>query len=588
MGAHEVHLRDDPSALPVVDHEVVGADGAQAHAVRRVGVGRPEPPVAGPVEDPFLLEHPEQLFQVLVAETFPLAEGQLEGGALEVLDQDLEVLRIDQTALGRPFEEVVRVLDDELVDGGRVRHQHRRRGSAAASRPSRLLPGGGDRSRVAGDHRDVEAADVDAQFQRVRGDDAEDAPVLDAVLDLPPLLRQVSAAVAADPVAPVGSGLDVLLQVLDEHLGLGPGAGEHDRLQVALQETPGDPARLAHRRAADSEFGIHHRGVVEQEEAFRPGGAAPFHEGDGTFGEPLRQLARVGDGGGTENELGRRAVVGAHPAEPAEQVGQMAAEHPAVGVHLVDHDEAQVLEELGPLRVVGEDARMEHVRVRDDDVRPGADAAPGVARGVPVVDVGADVLPEQILQIEDLLLLVLRERLGGEEIERAGVGLPEDPVEDRRVVAKCLAGSGRRDRGDVLSRLDPVEHLPLVGIERFDAPAAIRVAEAGVDVLRKVPVVAGLRRKMAERGDSPERGARLQFGDQRPDCGAPLGRRERDAGAGSGPVLQFNRFHGLGSGAGGVRSVQESLGRTALYREPVTNHATLAEACGNRTHHPGG
>ena len=252
--------------------------------------------------------------------------------------------------------------------------------------------------------------------------------------------------------------------------------------------------------------------------------------------------------------------MGAHPAEPPEQVGQMAAEHPAVGVHFVDDDEAQVLEELGPLRVVGEDARMEHVRIRDDDVRPRADAAPGVSRGVPVVDIGADVLPEQILQVEDLLLLVLGERLGGEEVERARVGLPEDPVEDRRVVAKRLAGSGRSDRGDVLPRFDAVEHLPLVGIERFDAPAAIGVAQAGVDVLRKVPVVARFRREMAERGDAPERGAGVQLGDQRPDRGAPLRRREGDPGAGASPatVLQFRRFHRLGSGAGEVRTVEES------------------------------
>ena len=560
MGAHEVHLRDDPSAFPVVHHEVVGADGPQAHAVRRIGVGGPEPAVAGAVEDPLLLEHPQQLFQVLGAETLTLPKRQLEGGALEVFDEDLKVLRVDQTPLGRPFEEVVRVLDHELVDRCRVRHQHRRRGAAAASRPARLLPGGGDGSGVAGDHRDVEAADVDPEFQRVRGDDAEDAPVLDAVLDFPPFLRKVAAAVAADEVAPVGTGFDVLLQVLDEHLGLGPGAGEHDRLQVALEETPGDPARLAHRRAANPEFRVHHRRVVEQEEAFRPGGAAPVHERDRTLGESLRQLPGVRDGGGTENELGGGAVVGAHPPEPPEQIGQVAPEHPAVGVHLVDDDEAQVLEELGPLRVVRKDARVEHVRVRDDDVRPGADAAPGIARGVPVVDVGPNALPGEVPQFpdqaEDFLLLVLREGLGGEEVERAGVGLRENPAEDRRVVAKRLAGSGRGDRRDVLPRFDPVEHFPLVGIELLDAPAAIGLAEPLVDVFREVPVVAGFRREMAERGDSPERGAGVQFGHQRPDGGAPLGRGEGDpgsAGASSGAVLRFSRFHGLGSGSGSAR-----------------------------------
>ena len=223
---------------------------------------------------------------------------------------------------------------------------------------------------------------------------------------------------------------------------------------------------------------------------------------------------------------------------------------------------------------------MEHVRIRDDDVRPRADAAPGVSRGVPVVDIGADVLPEQILQVEDLLLLVLGERLGGEEVERAGVGLPEDPVEDRRVVAKRLAGSGRSDRGDILPPFDAVEHLPLVGIERFHAPAAIGVAQAGVDVLRKVPVVAGFRREVAERGDSPECGAGVQFGDQRPDRGAPLGRRERDpgsAGASSGTIQECSRFHGSG-----VRR------RRSPMRAEIPRLNGTVSGPGDKSRHPGG
>ena len=102
-----------------------------------------------------------------------------------------------------------------------------------------------------------------------------------------------------------------------------------------------------------------------------------------------------------------------------------------------------------------------------------------------------------------------------------------------------------------------------MGIELLDAPAAIGVAQAGVEVLREVPVVARFRREMAERGDSPERGAGIEFGDQRPDRGAPLGRRKGDpgtAGARAGTVLNGSRCHGLESGAGEIRTVQESRG----------------------------
>ena len=59
----------------------------------------------------------------------------------------------------------------------------------------------GDRARVAGEDRDVERADVDAQLERVRGDDAEDLAVAQPALDRPALRRQVAAAVAADPAS---------------------------------------------------------------------------------------------------------------------------------------------------------------------------------------------------------------------------------------------------------------------------------------------------------------------------------------------------------------------------------------------------
>ena len=48
----------------------------------------------------------------------------------------------------------------------------------------------------------------------------------------------------------------------------------------------------------------------------------------------------------------------------------MRAEDAAVDVRLVDDDEAQVRENVSPAVVVREHADVEHVRVREDDVRP--------------------------------------------------------------------------------------------------------------------------------------------------------------------------------------------------------------------------
>ena len=60
-----------------------------------------------------------------------------------------------------------------------------------------LLPGGGDGAGVAAHHADVEPADVDAQLERVGGDHGADRAVAQSLLDGPPLVGQVAAAVAA-------------------------------------------------------------------------------------------------------------------------------------------------------------------------------------------------------------------------------------------------------------------------------------------------------------------------------------------------------------------------------------------------------
>ena len=52
---------------------------------------------------------------------------------------------------------------------------------------------------------------------------------------------------------------------------------------------------------------------------------------------------------------GLRAVVLAQPQQPAEDVGDVAAEDAAVGVRLVDDDVAQLLEQLEPLGVMRQD-----------------------------------------------------------------------------------------------------------------------------------------------------------------------------------------------------------------------------------------
>ena len=80
----------------------------------------------------------------------------------------------------------------------------------------------------------------------------------------------------------------------------------------------------------------------------------------------------------------------ADPSQPAKNVRQVAAEDAAIGMQLVDDDIPEILEELGPSRVVRKDPRMNHVGVAEHDVCAASDGPPGVLRRIAVIGKHAD------------------------------------------------------------------------------------------------------------------------------------------------------------------------------------------------------
>jgi len=118
------------------------------------------------------------------------------------------------------------------------------------------------------------------------------------------------------------------------------------------------------------------------------------------------------------------------------------AEDAAVDVRLVDDDGREVGEERPPGLMVGQDPEVEHVRVGQHQVGLAADRRPALARGVAVVDGHADRVAE--VERVERARLVLGERLGGVEVERAGVRVVAQRVERRQVEGERLARSGAR------------------------------------------------------------------------------------------------------------------------------------------------
>ena len=68
------------------------------------------------MEDPLLVEVGEHTGGVLGAEAFSSLERDLERAALELVDENVKVVRVDQTRFGRSAEHVVGVLHDVLID----------------------------------------------------------------------------------------------------------------------------------------------------------------------------------------------------------------------------------------------------------------------------------------------------------------------------------------------------------------------------------------------------------------------------------------------------------------------------------------
>ena len=127
-------------------------------------------------------------------------ERALVRGAEHVRGVDLLVLVVEDRRLDGPVEELVGVAAEELVErvlAGDVDREP----AAAAPGAAPHLPQRGDRARERDADRGVERADVDAELERVGGDDAEQLALDEPALDLAPLLGRVAGAVGRDPLA---------------------------------------------------------------------------------------------------------------------------------------------------------------------------------------------------------------------------------------------------------------------------------------------------------------------------------------------------------------------------------------------------
>ncbi len=241
------------------------------------------------------------------------------------------------------------------------------------------------------------------------------------------------------------AGLDAIGRHAVNQLGLLAALREANRPEVALHELRHDPRRVAERARADSELGVEELGIPQRDRALRARCRVVADRRRLDAEQRVRELAGVGDRRGGEQELRLRSVHPRHASQAAKHIGDVRAEHAAVHVRLVDDDVAQVVQDVGPQVVSRQDADVEHVGIREHEVRPLPDLPAPLGRCVTVVDRGAHARHGERAE---RTRLVLRERLRRIEIERAVLRLARERVEHREVEGERLArrGAGRDDQ----------------------------------------------------------------------------------------------------------------------------------------------
>ena len=334
-----------------------------------------------------------------------------------------------------PAEVLVEAVLSGDVDGEAV---------AAPAGPSPHLlqrrggPGKGDADRR------VELADVDPELQRAGRDHAQQISRDQVGLDLPSLGRRVPGPVRGDALGECGPSLrgQALGCELADQLDPAPALEEADRPDPGSDQVGEEVGRLCQRGSAGAGRRVDQWRVPDDDLPLRPWCAVPADQLERAADQPFGQIARVRDRRGGKDEARVASVCGCDAAQPADHVGDVRAEHPAVGVGLVDDDPLEVCEEIPPAPVVGQDSDVEHVGVAQHEVASPAYGRPLVLRRIAVVDRVAEVRRVQGRQGAGL---VLSERLGRVQVERPALRITGDRVENRQVEGERLARS--RGRG---------------------------------------------------------------------------------------------------------------------------------------------
>ena len=348
-------------------------------------------------------------------------------------------------------------------------------------RPAGLLPQRRQRAGVAGQHDRVQPGDVDAELQRVGRRHAQQVAGRQRPLQLAALLGQVAAAVGVHPADEVVAAAVVQQPagLLGDRLRAAPRPDERQRPRAALDEVGQQPRGVRGGRAAQRcpvlAGALGQRRLPQREGRAGTRGAVVGDRLDGRTHQAGRGRGRLGDGGRGQHEHRLRAVAPADPPQPAQHVPDVRAEHPAVGVALVDDDVGDPAQGARPLLVRRQDPAVEHVRVGDDPPRVPPHPVALLAGGVPVVGGRAH---RRVGERRHRRQLVAGQGLRRRQVEHAGAGVLGQPGQRRQLVGQRLPRRRPRRDDDVPAVARQLRRVDLVPPRRAArrAPPAARAA----------------------------------------------------------------------------------------------------------------
>ncbi len=264
--ARPVDGADEP-AVGVGDAVFLGRARAQPDA----GRGRAPPgPHRSPVAEhqTVIEDQPPHAFAEILAPPPLVVEAQRRfiRRAREVWEQHERVRQVHDRRLGRTGEHLTGVSHQPLIELIGSGHEHGQRALRGAPRPSRLLAKRSDRSGETVDHARVEPADVDAELEGARGDDAGKTAVEQLGLDLPALGREVAASVGTHLVREVVADLSSDC-ARDDLCGLAAPT-ERDRARALLEQRRREGGGLDVRRATSSRLDVEQGWVPQRKEPF--------------------------------------------------------------------------------------------------------------------------------------------------------------------------------------------------------------------------------------------------------------------------------------------------------------------------------